>query len=272
MKRKGFTLIELLAVIIILGILMLIAIPSVTSYINNSRKNTYVDTVKNLVNGASIKVNSGDTCITANPEITYYINPKCIEMETPYTSPYGKFEESYAIAKYNDSTESFDYYWAGVDEAGYGVKSAIPYKTFSDKSLRSNLSRSDLSIKPINAGKYVIVGDDCTCGETLESDTFVSGKCYNEDEKHIRFVSSLDGYATIYAGSINDVRVELIGMESCKIRLTKWSYRTDSSSTTFLPIEEMSGYISSTDYTLKYQVNMTNSRYLMRFHVETEDD
>ena len=38
MNKKGFTLIELLAVIIILGILMLIAIPSVTNYINNSRQ------------------------------------------------------------------------------------------------------------------------------------------------------------------------------------------------------------------------------------------
>ena len=38
MNRKGFTLIELLAVIIILGILMLIAIPSVSSYINSSKK------------------------------------------------------------------------------------------------------------------------------------------------------------------------------------------------------------------------------------------
>ena len=45
MKSKGFILIELLAVIIILGILILIAIPSVTNYINNSRKSTYVNTV-----------------------------------------------------------------------------------------------------------------------------------------------------------------------------------------------------------------------------------
>ena len=39
-NNKGFTLIELLAVIIILGILMIIAIPSVTKYITDSRKNS----------------------------------------------------------------------------------------------------------------------------------------------------------------------------------------------------------------------------------------
>ncbi len=48
-KKNGFTLIELLAVIIILGILMIIAIPSVTNYISNSRKSAYVDTAKEIV-------------------------------------------------------------------------------------------------------------------------------------------------------------------------------------------------------------------------------
>ena len=38
-RSKGFTLIELLAVIVILGVIMLIAIPSVTGYITSSRKN-----------------------------------------------------------------------------------------------------------------------------------------------------------------------------------------------------------------------------------------
>ena len=50
LDRKGFTLIELLAVITILGILMLILIPSVSRIIENSRKNTFLTTAKNYAN------------------------------------------------------------------------------------------------------------------------------------------------------------------------------------------------------------------------------
>ena len=54
----GFTLIELLAVIIILGVLMIIAVPSVTEYIQTSRRNSYVTMATQYINGAITKVNS----------------------------------------------------------------------------------------------------------------------------------------------------------------------------------------------------------------------
>ena len=93
MKNKAFTLIELLAVIIILGILMLIAIPSVTTYLENSRKNTFVDTVKSLIKGSTTLVNSGDLDLS-DPNTTYYIPYSCIQTESgKAVSPYGSFEE-----------------------------------------------------------------------------------------------------------------------------------------------------------------------------------
>jgi len=78
-NTKAFTLIELLAVIIILGILMIIAIPSVTSYINNSRKSAYIDTAKQVIASTRNFVNEGKVGMY-DTSATYYIPTKCIKI------------------------------------------------------------------------------------------------------------------------------------------------------------------------------------------------
>lgn len=49
MSKKGFTLIELLAVILILGIIALIAIPTVNNIINESKVGAWKSTANNVI-------------------------------------------------------------------------------------------------------------------------------------------------------------------------------------------------------------------------------
>ena len=92
-NNLGFTLIELLAVITIMGILMMVAIPSVSRTIENSRRDTfadnaltYVNTVRNAVmaDELSCRYDATTNTVTASatPNGTYYFVIKTAEQQT----------------------------------------------------------------------------------------------------------------------------------------------------------------------------------------------
>lgn len=60
MNKKGFTLIELLGVIVILSIIMLIAVPNITSVLEKNKKETYLADAKKLITQAEYEIRNGD--------------------------------------------------------------------------------------------------------------------------------------------------------------------------------------------------------------------
>ena len=210
MKNKGFTLIELLAVIIILGLLMLIAIPSVTAYINNSRKEAYIDTAKEYIKGASTLVNSGELDVY-DMEVTYYIPSSCIGLETGGQSPYGgKFAPAYILVTYNN--DSFSYYWMSRDENGIGIKTPTASDKLTSDSIVSGLKESDISSSVgIDGRRNIIVfSGDCSYKEAPKPSTSLVTANGDEIEEPVSFAN--DSLETIiYAVQSGNTDVYNVG-------------------------------------------------------------
>lgn len=60
MNKKGFTLVELLGVITILSIIMLIAIPNVTSVLDKNKRENYLADAKKLITQAEYEIRSSN--------------------------------------------------------------------------------------------------------------------------------------------------------------------------------------------------------------------
>ena len=125
-NKKGFTLIELLAVIVILGLLMAIAIPSVTKYITQSRKKTLTTTIGNYASALVADVNNMEYVFTETDTI-YAVPIDCVEVERGGKNPFGEWSPvtenywAYVLVQYDDSTSSYIYGFTFKDSAGYGL-------------------------------------------------------------------------------------------------------------------------------------------------------
>lgn len=212
-NRKGFTLIELLAVITILGILMIVAIPAVSRTIENSRRNTFLSTAKQYANEVKTKFAADEvrcqdttaedvwsaTTLTQGHSFWIGINTKQ-GATTPGVSPYDNAKElvnqggvsswgnanvsgwvvgvvSQATSADGKKRQEIKYYVELVDENGRGIVFA---KNDSDELApkeSDQLERIDVATSGVGDQKTTAIAS--IHGTTANSGTtYYNHKCY----------------------------------------------------------------------------------------------
>lgn len=230
MKRKnGFTLIELLAVIIILGVLMIIAVPAVTNYISSTRKTSYITSIKGYIDGTRTKTNALEYPIT-DVETTYYVPTSCISLEKGGQSPFGDLQESYVVVTYNGS--GYNYYYTGKDTAGYGI-TLTAEGLLDEDSLKPGTTTLDLNIGVGDRSNIIEFGNSCksndyttrTATKTIEENksfnlgvqeliTSTPSNCFEFDEttgKITNYLCSDTIKDVVIPKKINNIAVTTIG-------------------------------------------------------------
>lgn len=121
MKEKGFTLVELLGVIVILSIIMLIAIPNITSMLEKSKYDQYIGDAKKLVSITEYEIRKGTINKPATGELIKvtldYLSTSDVEKD-PNGEEYD-VNKSYVIIVRKDGYLS--YYVNLVSTSGKGI-------------------------------------------------------------------------------------------------------------------------------------------------------
>lgn len=164
LDNNAFTLIELLAVIIILAVLLIIAIPSVSNYINDSRKNVYITTAKEHISGAMHLVNTGKLEMY-DTSATYYIPGHCVKMETDTQSPYGNWKERYVGVIFTG--KGWKYYWTSTDASQVGVL-LTPYENLDIDKIETGIEDVFPNASIEGREKILVLGDNCLPGGWIE--------------------------------------------------------------------------------------------------------
>lgn len=201
MNKKGFTLIELLAVIVILGLLMAIAIPSVTRYITQSRKKTMISTIGNYSNSAISEVNDMGYGSLSNGNNMYYIPIECISLEKGGKDPFGEWKEAYVVVNYRSDLYSYDYYFTFYDSAGYGMELTPLNEITQAKIVNPSTVDADSIKKQTINDKSVYVMDKTNCNSSTATKVDGVGAVAMNDYCFQLYGTTTMGEASLKEGS-----------------------------------------------------------------------
>ena len=154
LSKKGFTLVELLAVIVIMGILMMVAIPSVSRVIENSRKDTFVDiskaytdSVRTAWSADNLQCGSGNTSASGVDDGNYYVlidsaNDTSALLDQGGKSSWGNREVK-GYVRINVTTDAEGRrntkYYVALTDGTHGIYDDLSNQKESDKLVRGDI-------------------------------------------------------------------------------------------------------------------------------------
>lgn len=169
-NKKAFTLIELLAVIVILGVLMITAIPAVTKAIAKSRRDTYATNAKKIIDAVRTSVlneefNEGaDTCQLPGPNDYIVINlvpttgtesviDNLLERGGKQSSFNKQYKEGtiWIVNEGSETNDKYVYYITLVDSGKNGIKDAVAENSLNRSKVFIGSAAKQSATKPTAA-------------------------------------------------------------------------------------------------------------------------
>lgn len=157
-NRKGFSLIETLAVIVILGLIMTIAVSSVTKYITQSKKKTLIQTITSYIDEVKLQVNNREYSMRAKNTI-YAIPIECVDVDGGGGNPFGEWIQSsdrywaYVLVQYDSEKFEHRFGFTFKDSAGYGLYPLVNTKL----EVNGSQIQQDLFLSRPKTGMYTLM-------------------------------------------------------------------------------------------------------------------
>ena len=191
MNRKGFTLIELLAVIVILGILLGIAIPKVSQYINKTRKDSFVSAAKLFIDAVRDDATAEMYPLPiGNNEATIVTLDKIKSEKSNEKSPFGGrylYNKSY-VAIVNVGTGSdpeYKYYFAAQDSKDYAIPLTEESLIKSELVMAKAKNKMEVTIQSLCGTPEGVTSSYASIsglGSDFTATVFSTSKCGKNDE------------------------------------------------------------------------------------------
>lgn len=136
-NKKGFTLVELLAVIVVLAIIMIIAVPSVLNSMTDARRNSFVVYAEKLINSAQ-----------AQAQATQMVNgipSKCYDIDELIDGATGAYKGFVSFEKTGE-TETYKVYLHDNNYVVAGITAMDLEKQKANKDLDSEFKEGKILI------------------------------------------------------------------------------------------------------------------------------